>query len=415
MNRDFAAKRNQLLARLPLLLNSSLETQTIISAAVRHLAAELSAEAGTVFLADRKTGELTFWALEGGKQELVGKRIGKGKGIVGWVIEHEEAAVVRDTTQDPRFYQNVDRDSAFITKNLICAPLATRGGILGAVQVLNSTAPSGFTEDDRDFLTQAANQLALAIDNARLYETLARQNKQLAALAKKKDEMMSVIAHEFRTPLMLVQSAADLLASGAMQDEESQQKISETLRRGAERVTKLLTNIQSMSLISDRKLAVEAEEFDLPEMIRGVAESRMPGINQRSLFLHLEIEPDIDTVVGDEALLSIVVANLLDNAIRFTPDGGKIVVSARHSAGEIEVGVRDTGIGIEADQIPAIFDKFYEVTDVLNHSSGTYEFKSAGLGLGLATVWAILEAHGTQVKVESTPGKGSYFSFRIPL
>lgn len=415
MKELLSPQRTQLLVRLPLLLNSSLETRRIIGAAIRHLAAEIEAEAGTVFLSDPKTGELIFWALEGGSDALVGKRIGKGRGVVGWVIENSEATLVKDCSKDPRFYAAVDRDSEFITRDMLCVPLVTKGGTLGALQLLNSEREGGFNAQDLEFAEQAASQLALAIDNARLYEELARQNKKLAALAKKKDELMSVIAHEFRTPLMLVQSSADLLASGAMPDEESQRKIAETLRRGAERVTKLLTNIQSMSLLSDRKLAVAAVDFDLGEMIRGVAQSRMEGVNKRSQFLHLDIEPDIDSVVGDEALLSIVVANLLDNAIRFTPDGGKIVLSAKHSAGEILVGVRDTGIGIAADQIPAIFDKFYEVTDVLNHSSGTYEFMSAGLGLGLATVWSILEAHGTEIKVESELGKGSFFSFRLPL
>src|SRR5262249_33679931 len=114
-----------------------------------------------------------------------------------------------------------------------------------------------------------------------------------------------------------------------------------------------------------------------------------------------------------QTLLTIVFNNLLANAIRFTSDGGCIEIGAEKSAGRIEISVKDTGIGISAEDIPLIFEKFFEVTDILQHSSGSFEFMSSGLGLGLCAVRAILAAHGSSIDVKSRIGEGSTFSFRL--
>ena len=106
--------------------------------------------------------------------------------------------------------------------------------------------------------------------------------------------------------------------------------------------------------------------------------------------------------------------NLVANAIRFTPDGGVVTIGCRQDNSSVEIFVRDTGIGIDPEHQNLIFEKFFEVTDAMNHSSGDLEFKSAGLGLGLATSKAVLASHSSVIKVESTPGKGSEFSFSLP-
>jgi signal transduction histidine kinase len=103
--------------------------------------------------------------------------------------------------------------------------------------------------------------------------------------------------------------------------------------------------------------------------------------------------------------------NLITNAIKFTPDGGHVYVTSEPKTGRVELEVRDTGIGISADEQNAVFEKFYEVRDHLNHNSGTFDFKGGGLGLGLSTVKAILNAHGSGISLKSEPGKGSSFSF----
>ena len=116
-------------------------------------------------------------------------------------------------------------------------------------------------------------------------------------------------------------------------------------------------------------------------------------------------------MTADTTLLLVVLKNLISNSIRFTADGGEIVLRAALQAGLVEISVRDTGIGIEAKELPLIFEKFYEVTDALEHTSGTYEFRSCGLGLGLSSVKTILESHGSEIEVKSEPGKGSEFKF----
>jgi signal transduction histidine kinase len=137
-------------------------------------------------------------------------------------------------------------------------------------------------------------------------------------------------------------------------------------------------------------------------------------VNERHQTLHVECPDDVGRAEGDFGLLLIVLRNLVSNAIRFTPDGGRISVSAARTSGIVKIRVTDTGIGMEPAHQSLIFEKFYEVASSLNHSSGDYEFKSGGLGLGLATVKAILQAHGSACELDSKPGQGSTFSFSLP-
>lgn len=404
------------LAKLPLLLNSSMDPHQIIEVAIDHLRRRVGAEAATVFLLDEFSKELTFWAMRGGEgSRLSGLKMPANKGIVGWVIERQESALVSDVAKDPRFFSTIDKEGKFTTKNLICVPLSVRGSrTLGAIQVLNKEYED-FTQEDLLFVEQFSHQVALAIDNAMLFEALTERNRALETLDRRKTEMVTVIGHEFRTPLNVIQSAADMLSSDMLKDSEARRKMSQTLARGVERLTKLIAQIRNVSLLNSKELKAEQSEILVADMLHKIVAEFGPIAEARKLSLKLESLNDVKTVRGDLSLLLIVFKNLLSNAIRFTADGGSIDLRAIKQAGLVRFEVQDTGIGIAEEQIPLIFEKFYEVGDAMAHSSGDYQFKSGGLGLGLASVRSILNAHGATIEVDSTPGKGSTFSFSLPI
>jgi signal transduction histidine kinase/predicted metal-dependent HD superfamily phosphohydrolase len=415
---ELSIERLVFLAKLPLLLNSSLKTQKIVEMSLEHLRTRIGAQAATVFLLEDGGKELTFWALKGGdSNRLVGLKMPSDKGIVGWVIQNQESLLVKDAATDSRFFSAIDHENKdFVTKNLICVPLTVRGNVLvGAIQVLNKSEGGEFGEDDLVFVEQFAHQVAMAIDNSKLYEALRDRNKKLEILDRRRNEMIQVIAHEFRTPLNVIQTSAELISSGYLKDEESVKEISATLTRGVDKLTKLISQVRNLSAVSSQSFEIERDKISVVEMLENVSARYREAASHRKIDFHIKVPHGIGAVYGDYSLIVIVLTNLVSNALRFTPNGGQVIVTAEKNSGLVKFSVIDTGIGIEDSQLSLIFEKFYEVADSFEHSSGDVEFMSGGLGLGLSTVKSILKAHGANISVVSSVGKGSAFTFSLPI
>ena len=406
--------RLQFLVRLPLLLSSSLDPEQVVSSALENARRMLEAEAATVFLLDEHAETLTFWVLRGNDGEkLRDLRMPADKGIVGWTLSSRQSVLVRDAQNDPRFFGEIDREEGFHTRSLICVPLSGRARRpLGAIQVLNARAPHEFCQEDLEFLEQFAAILVPAIENARLHAALKEHHHRLQTLERRKNEVISVVGHEFKTPLNIIQTAAELLAAGTLPAPE-QERMSYSLRAGVQRLTRLVAEIRNISLVQSERLKPEYAPILVTDLIGQAVRQFQESAAQRRLELNSGIDGAVGQISGDAKLLGVVLANLISNAIRFTPDGGKILVSAAQRAGLVHFAVQDNGIGIAAGEIPLIFEKFYEIGNALQHSSGTYEFRSGGLGLGLAIAREILRAHGTDLQVSSAAERGSTFSFTL--
>ena len=409
-------ERLAFLAKLPLLLNSSFDRKKVIEMTIQNLVSSLEAEAATVFLLNDANTELTFWALAGGnKLELEGKKMPRDKGIVGWVIDRKESLLILDAANDPRFFSDIDKKGGFVTKNLICVPILVRGDTpIGAIQVLNKRGDKAFKEDELLFVEQCAHQVALAIDNARLFEKVEKRKRLLETVHKRKDEMISVIAHEFRTPLGIIQGASDMLASGLLSDEDQIKEMQSSLQHGVERLTYLLSQVKELSVLTPETIKAEQKPFKVENVVNTISGKFSKICKDRSLEFETIVQDGIPDAKGDVELILICLNHLLANAVRFTQDGGKIALNIKEGHGIVEFEVTDTGIGIEESEMNLIFEKFYEVGSALNHSSGDYAFKSGGLGLGLSAVKSILEAHGASIEIESKVSQGSTFRFCLP-
>jgi len=410
-------QRLELLANLPVLLNSSLELSRVIARTLDQLRLQLESEAATFFLLEEGGRDLKFWALGGEKQDgLRDQKMPADRGIVGWVIEHQQSVIVTDTKSDKRFFGEVDQRSGFVTRNIICVPLTARGvRKMGALQVLNRTGDRTFEQCDLRFLEQIASQVAMAIENSQLIASLSQRTVELEELNRRKSEMITVIVHEFRTPLHVIHSSADMIASGLIKDATALEKIGTTLKNGISRLTKLVSDVSTMEQVSREKLKINAQSIDLNQLLEGVTSNYAAVLQKRELTLTANRISLPLKLLADETLLRIALGDLIDNAIRFTPNGGKISVSATSGLGAVEIAVSDNGIGIAEEHQKLIFEKFYEVRDAMQHSSGEYEFKSAGIGLGLSTVRAIVEAHRGSITVESKLQQGSKFTMRFPI
>ncbi len=414
------------LADLPLQIHSSLDLQEVIGSSLRALLSVLEAETGTVYLRLDNSRELTFWGLVGdGPLSLEGKKISMDVGIVGWVVRNGQSTLVADASNDERFFSKVDQESGFKTVSVLCAPLKTRNGeVIGAVQAINKTNGGSFSEEELAVVERFSFSAALAIHNAMLFRYASERAHQLAVIDRRKQEMMWLISHELRTPLCIVQTGLELLNDGNLKKQQAKE-VMLTLKNGLDRLTGVLVKLRDASTASKKEnnqktLAVSIKNISCIELINDVATSFSLPISNRNLTLILDINQlEGITVKCDPVMITIALRNLIANAIRFTPDNGQITLAGRPQAGLVEISVTDNGIGISKEELPLIFEKFYEVAPASNHSSGNLEFRSGGLGLGLAAAKSIIEAHGSAIQVSSKfdpqdGESGSTFSFCLP-
>lgn len=331
------------------------------------------------------------------------------------MIANNQSALVNDAANDRRFFSTIDKESQFVTRNMLCVPLSVRGEVpFGALQVLNREGGHDFTDEDLQFIEQFAAQISLSLDNAMLLEKLQERSRALEVLEKRKNDVITLVAHEFRTPLNVIQNSADLLAHGLSANEQERLRIGEALGRGVERLAKLVSQMRNISFIGSESLTLTKEKIDLKQLLTKIVGGFCGICAERKLALTVKAEQALQVEV-DDTLIHIVIKNLISNAIRFTPDNGSIEVSLHARAGMAIIEVKDSGIGIAAEKIPLLSEKFYEVVDAMYHTSGDYQFGSSGLGLGLSAVSAILKAHQSTLEIESTPGQGSVFRFRLRI
>ncbi len=235
---------------------------------------------------------------------------------------------------------------------------------------------------------------------------IEKANEKLKKLDMLKSDFISLVSHELRTPLSAVRTSAEILQSEEKVNPDVQKELFAIIIRNIDRQTQLINDILDLSKIEAGKMEFKLEQVDFRE-IAGVT---LENIGQLALKKNITISmglPDkLSPVFADREKLIIVLSNLIGNALKFTPEGGSILLSAKEDQDSIEVRVKDTGIGIEKEELEKIFYKFYQVESTSGRKIG-------GSGLGLSLSRGIIRAHGSELYVESEPGKGSTFFFRL--
>lgn len=231
---------------------------------------------------------------------------------------------------------------------------------------------------------------------------------ELRRLERVRQDFVANVSHEFKTPLTAIQGFAETLLGGALEDPRNNRRFLEIIREHAARLARLTDDLLKLARIEAGKLEVEFLSIRPMELIERCAETALLKASQKQIALGMDIPPGLPAMRGDSGLLADVLQNLLDNAIQYTPAGGRIEVSASASAREAVIAVADTGIGIPLADQERIFERFYRVDAARSREAG-------GTGLGLSIAKHIVEAHGGRLWVESEVGRGSKFRFSIPL
>ena len=285
-------------------------------------------------------------------------------------------------------------------RSIMLVPLVARGRTLGAI-TFACGAESGrrYGPADLALAEGLAGRAALTIDNARLY-------KQSQQATRARDEVLAVVSHDLRNPLNVISLGATYLLKHLPQDEgaASWRKQGELIRRSADRAVRLIQDLLDVAKVESGRLSLEREALAVGGLLDEAIELHRPLAEAHGLKLEREEEPGLPAVWADRVRVLQVFSNLIGNALRFTPEGGRVTVRARREGTRVRFDVSDTGKGIAPEHLPHLFDRYWQV-------KRTRE----GAGLGLPIAKGLVEAHGGTIQVESMPGRGSTFSFTLPV
>ena len=247
----------------------------------------------------------------------------------------------------------------------------------------------------------------LSADARRRAAQLADQNERLRELDRLKDEFVATASHELRTPLTSIsgylEMSLDPAEGGLSPATESHLRI---VQRNADRLSVLVEQLLFLARADSHPLEIERQQVDLGEMLTEAAETARPAAAAKDIAL--VVAPDSHRVLADRPQLLRIVENLVTNAVKFTPDGGRVRLAARREGGTAVLEITDTGVGIPTAEQPELFNRFFRGTSAIEEAI-------PGSGLGLAISQVIAEAHGSSIEVESVPGTGSTFRLALPL
>ncbi len=310
------------------------------------------------------------------------------------VVEHVTSPYVEALAQGPEHLRAL---LATEVTSFILVPLQLRGQSLGAMFFGCSTPSRGYGHGDLPLAEALADRAATAILNARLY----RASVQASQL---RDQVLGIVAHDLRNPLSTILLQAAALRRHGPEPDRRSQKPEDAIHRAAARMNRLIQDLLDVALMESGQLIIERARLSARELLVGAVEMLKPLAASSSLELRVDVDLDVPEVWGDRDRLLQVLENLIGNAIKFTEPGGSITAGAASRDHELLFWVADTGGGIASENLPLVFDRFWQATRAGRQ----------GAGLGLPIAKGIVEAHGGRIWVESTEGRGTTFSFTIP-
>ncbi|WP_242038774.1 response regulator [Anabaena lutea] len=293
-------------------------------------------------------------------------------------------------------------------KSAMIVPLLARGRILGVLTLIASESGRTYNSFDLSIAEELATRAALAIDNGRLYLVAQRDRTTAETASRLKDEFLATLSHELRTPLNAILGWSQMLLNKISNSSTSRRAL-ETIVRNAKAQTQIVEDILDVSQIIRGKLPLQVVPVDLVPIIKTVIISLHPAITAKAIHLEVHLNLVEGKVLGDAARLQQIFWNLLSNAVKFTPQSGDILVQLAQVDTEAHIIVQDTGIGISAEFLPFVFDRFRQADGSTTRFYG-------GLGLGLAIVRHLAELHGGTVEAASLgEGQGATFTVKLPL
>jgi signal transduction histidine kinase len=375
-------------------LNSTLDQGALLHRILAAATELINAEEASILLVDPSTGELRFEAASNlSRAEMEAMPVPLEGSLGGWVVTHGEPLVVQDARSDSRWFGMVDKTINFQTRNLLAVPMKIQNQVIGVLEALNKRHEELWNEEDVSTLSALANQAAIAVQNARLFQ---------------QSDFIAEMVHELRTPLAGLKASAALLMRPTL-PEHRRHDILRTMQEETERLSELTTSFLDLARLESGRTRLDMRNFPIRQLAAECIGVVREQAAQRGI--DFELVTDDQIVTADRDKIKQVLLNLLTNAIKYNRDNGRITVGTRAAeAGEddyVIVFVQDTGYGISPGDQQRVFDKFFRIADTAGFTTGT--------GLGLAIAKRIIETHGCDMGLESEQGVGTTFYFTLPL
>ncbi|HEY0099883.1 MAG TPA: ATP-binding protein, partial [Pyrinomonadaceae bacterium] len=397
---------------------------------VTDAATEISgAHFGSFFynVLDEKGASYMLYTLSGVPREAFAHfPMPRATDLFGPTFRGEGTIRIDDVKLDPRYGKNSPYygmpEGHLPVTSYLAVPVVSRSGEVVGGLFFGHPEAGVFTERVARVVEGLAAQAAVAVDNASLYDAAQRARAEAEQVAEEKqrlyieaqesnrlkDEFLATVSHELRTPLTAILGWAHLLRTGQTVDGKMTKAL-ETIERNARAQAQLIDDLLDVSRIITGKIRIDVRPIDPNSFIEAAVEAVRPAAEAKGVRLQRIMDTGVATVSGDPVRLQQVVWNLLSNAIKFTPKGGRVQVRLERVNSHIEIGVSDTGPGIEAEFLPYVFDRFRQ-------ADGRTTRQHGGLGLGLAIVRHLVELHGGTVRAESAgEGQGATFTVLLPV
>ncbi len=441
---DRALSRLRILYNVSRAISSTLDLKQVLSAVVENLTSVPQIDRCAVWLADKDACELTAVASEG----IEGQKL---RGAYLLVEEDPSAIAHAFRTRQLQLVSHVHGGEEilaplFAQRTLAAIPLQGEDRPVGVISVDRLAKDRPLETAVIEMIQSVADQATVALRNISLYEELVqlnqgleqrvrerteeleRLNRELAKLDKKKSDFVAIAAHELKTPLTLVQGYSEMLAESGMESFSAEilERLVAGILNGSNRLRMIVENIIDVALIDTEVLMLNVELTSLANVVDMACQDLAGVVKERKQILTVGDLADLPYIEADTLRLHQMLGNIIGNAVKYTPDGGRIEVIAQHLEAQndrpafVEVVVSDSGVGIDLEEQERIFDKFYRVESPELHSSSKTRFMGAGPGLGLAIAKGIVDAHGGRIWVES-PGydpvrcPGSQFHILLPV
>jgi signal transduction histidine kinase len=262
-----------------------------------------------------------------------------------------------------------------------------------------------YTEDDARMLGLFGDQVAAALTTVDAFGRQRQAVEQLERLNRAKSEFVSIVSHEFRTPLTGIQGFSEMMRDEELTMEEMREYAGD-INKDSQRLNRMINEMLDLDRMESGRMTIHPEPIDLNSVVDEVAGRVRPNAPNHTLTL--DLQPDLPQIQADRDRMTQVASNLLNNAVKYSPTGGRITVTTRADGTDVRLDVRDEGLGIPPEALETIFERFSRVD-----SQATKDIQ--GTGLGLPIVRQIVQLHGGKVWAESELGKGSVFHVVLPL
>jgi signal transduction histidine kinase len=394
------------------LINSSLKIEAVLNNAMQWAEEFINAEASSIYELDEETNELFIRLARGEKKDPIkGIRLKKGEGIAGRVVETGQPKVVHDVTKEKDFSDKFDKLTGFKTKSLICVPLILRDKTIGAIQVLNKKTQEPFSNADLEILTSMSQQIAVAMENAKLFHRLEKKFELTAEELKTTQEklirserlaamghLVDGVAHEIRNPITIIGGLAQRIKARSNRD-ISLIKYTEIILQETARLERLVRQVHELSEIQSA-VPVAGQ---LTPVIEEVLNRYRALPETRNVILTSDIEKNLPLIELDSKQIITAISNIIENALEAIHEHGEISIKAfRNKDDFVTILIKDTGFGIDQEELPSIYDPF--VTS-----------KTHGAGLGLTMVHQIVMNHNGEIHIDSMKAKGTTVTIKLPL